>query len=144
MMEVESMSILDSTNAQLTVIEQQIGTVKLKLEKKREDLRRMKLAQEQLIGVRNDYNSKKDICLEPDFTIKTFYGRNANEFNSFRENELKASFVSISNNKTMDVIAKMMEKINDLQNEITALETRRSLLEGRRLTLISTRNEVDK
>lgn len=138
------MSILDSTNAQLTVIEQQIGTVKLKLEKKREDLRRMKLAQEQLIGVRNDYNSKKDICLEPDFTIKTFYGRNANEFNSFRENELKASFVSISNNKTMDVIAKMMEKINDLQNEITALETRRSLLEGRRLTLISTRNEVDK
>ena len=126
------MSILDSTNAQLTVIEQQIGTVKLKLEKKREDLRR------------NDYNSKKDICLEPDFTIKTFYGRNANEFNSFRENELKASFVSISNNKTMDVIAKMMEKINDLQNEITALETRRSLLEGRRLTLISTRNEVDK
>lgn len=144
MMEVESMSILDSTNAQLTVIEQQIGTVKLKLEKKREDLRRMKLAQEQLIGVRNDYNSKKDICLEPDFTIKTFYGRNANEFNSFRENELKASFVSISNNKTMDVIAKMMEKINDLQNEITVLETRRSLLEGRRLTLISTRNEVDK
>lgn len=138
------MSILDSTNAQLTVIEQQIGTVKLKLEKKREDLRRMKLAQEQLIGVRNDYNSKKDICLEPDFTIKTFYGRNANEFNSFRENELKASFVSISNNKTMDVIAKMMEKINDLQNEITVLETRRSLLEGRRLTLISTRNEVDK
>ena len=138
----EKMVSLASINTQLANVEAQIAEVKLKLEEKEEELRRMKEAQGDLISNKNDFFGEVEICLEPEFSTKTFHGQNADDFDAYRRIILKESFREIPVKQIGDAIAKMQEKINELIEEIEALEAEIEALEARRSALLARRTEA--
>src|SRR5699024_461249 len=138
----EKMVSLASINTQLANAEAQIAEVKLKLEEKEEELRRTKEAQGDVISNKNDFLGEEEICLEPEFSMKTCHGQNADDFDDFRGNVLKESFREIPVTQIMDAIAKMQEKINELIEEIEALEAEIASLEARRLSLLASRSAL--
>lgn len=89
---------------------------------KEEQIERLKEAQADLIDIRNEFFDEIKICEEPAFSSKTFYGDNSTIYDRYRNEILKDDFKDVSNTQTMNAIAKMQEKINELsteKNEIT-------------------------
>ncbi|TXL66721.1 DUF5082 domain-containing protein [Cerasibacillus terrae] len=135
---------LASIIAQIGAADQQIAMTKLKLEEKKEELRRLKAARTELATVKSDFLSKKRICLEPNFTSKTFHGENSNTYDDFREGELEVSFETIPNDQVTTVDARMMRKAIAIEKEIENYRTILTAQEANRITLLAMRSEVSK
>lgn len=112
------MPSLSSINKQIGNVNEQIVTNNNLIQEKREELRRLKEAQSELISTKNELLDEDYICEEPEFTIKTFHGDNSNSHDAYRRVHIKESFREISVTQIMDAIAKMQEKINELSGEI--------------------------
>lgn len=112
------MASLSSINTQIGNVNEQIATNNDLIQEKREELRRLKEAQSELISTKHDFLGEEDICEEPEFTMKTFHGDNSNTHDAYRRVHIKESFREISVTQIMDAIAKMQEKINELSGEI--------------------------
>ena len=117
-------------SAQLAAIRGQIADAEMELEEKKEELRRLQDALSELGANKSDFISKEGICLEPEFSLKTFHGENADDFDDFREGELKVSFLAIPNEQITDAEGKISDKIAEVEAEIEALESRIASLEA--------------
>lgn len=126
-----------SIRTQLAAVNEQIADLRLLLEEKKEELRRLKEAQSDLISNKNDFQSEEEICLEPEFSTKTFHGRNAEKFDGYRRITLKETFREIPVTQIANAIADMQVKINELVEEIEMLEAKIEALEERRSILLA-------
>jgi len=83
-----------------------------------------------------------EICLEPEFSSKTFHGNNSNNYDTYRRIQLKEGFKEIPVTQIMDAMAKMQEKVNELSDEVSEIKDEISGLEDRQDSLREQRAEI--
>jgi len=103
-------------SGQLAAVRSQISDAKMKLEEKREELKRLQDALSELTANKSDFISKEGICLEPGFSLKTFHGENA------------------------DAEGKISDKIEEVEAEIESLELKIATLEGTYAKLLASQS----
>lgn len=103
------MSSLSSVNRQLDNVEEQIAEAELKLAEKEDELERLKEAQNDLITNKNGFSGEEEICLEPEFSLKTFNGLKADSYDTFRE--LQSLRMEINLKKKVLFTIKPMKKM---------------------------------
>lgn len=100
-----------------------IGSLRLQLEKKREELERLNQALSDLSDCQDDFHEKKHLCLEPELEKTTWYGALANDFDSLREGEVQTNYVGVYKEQIDDAIAAVEAKIEEVKQAIDSLET---------------------
>lgn len=129
------MDKLEIIRRNIAQADSKIFTLGSDLSIKQEMINRLKEAQAKLIDVKNDFFGEIDICLEPEFSLKTFHGNNSDNYDAYRRIDLKGSFKEVSNTQTMNAIAKMQEKINQLSEEENDIKQKVSSLQHTRRSL---------
>ena len=89
------MASIASINRQLDSVESQISGLYIEFGEREEKLNRLKDAQGELISVKHDFFGEEEICLEPEFSEKTFHGDHSNKYHTYRRMQLKKSFKEI-------------------------------------------------
>ncbi|MBU8668999.1 hypothetical protein KM917_10745 [Virgibacillus pantothenticus] len=114
---------VSNLNSQLIHLNQLISSSNIRLQEKREELRRLNETLTKLQQNKNDFLKKKDTCIQPEFTTKNFHGKLANEVQSFRENQLQISFLAIPRKYLKKAKNIIMDQIRKIEQEIAAIES---------------------
>lgn len=123
-------------------IQRDMGTYRLDLRSKEEDMRRLEQALAELERNKNDFLSRQNLCLEPEFTTATFHGENAKSLELFIRNTLKSAFTSVPERQISDAERTIRWEISVLKQNITSLGNSISSLENQYKTVSAERMEV--
>lgn len=129
------MGRIASINTQIANIDMKMDSLFSEIEDKQEKKMRLKEAQTELIALRKDFFGQRNMCLEPEFSSKTFHGNQSDNYHTYRRMQLKESFKDISNTQILDALAKLQEKINELQDEVIGIVDEHNDLYHRKNTL---------
>ncbi|MFB6469002.1 hypothetical protein ACE38V_19805 [Cytobacillus sp. Hz8] len=66
--------------------------------------------------------SNEPLCLEPKLSTYTWHGNLAKKFDLIREEEILPNYQNLENNQMNQAFSVLSNKIQDVQNEIAALE----------------------
>lgn len=109
-------------NSQISSVQWTINSVNARLQQKQEELARLKKAMLQLLDCSDEFLHNKGVCLDPSLSKNTWSGNMANDFKTFKQNELQDSYLSIEEKELQTVISEVETKIAQIKQEILSLE----------------------
>lgn len=112
---------LATLNRFLNAAQNNVTSAQLKIDEKKEELRKLENALTKLGKKKNEFIDEKSICVEPKLTSKTLNGDNADEITEYREDILEAHFLSIPKNQISEAEEKIESKIEEVEEEIKSL-----------------------
>ncbi|MFB6468997.1 DUF5082 family protein [Cytobacillus sp. Hz8] len=92
------------------------------LRKKQEELKRLQTCQASLQECQEEFLLNEPLCLEPKLSAHTWHGNLARKFDLIREEEILSNYRNLENNQLNQAFSTLSNKIQDVQNEIAALE----------------------
>lgn len=116
------MELLPILNTRIATLENSIYSMNMQIERKREELERLKRTQSQLVDYQNDFHQQRNIWNKPELSKATWQGQLANDFQSFRNNELHASYEMISDKQFNDAMTRLENEISTIQQSIGDLQ----------------------
>lgn len=138
----DKMSSLASINTQLLEVERHMNAANLRLDEKRKKLERLGSALAKLDASKSDYFDNYGLCLEPEFSPKTFHGNNADDLDTLKSDELLVSYVALYYGQINEVKETIDDKVEELTQDIATLESSISSLETQHANLKEEKREV--
>lgn len=128
-------------DSQISGVQWAINSINAQLQRKQEDLIRLKKALSQLLDCSDEFHHNKDVCLDPSLSKNTWNGSMANNFEGFKQKELQGSYQSIEQRDLQTVISRVETEIEQIKQEIISLENDRSSQQSRLNDLHDQRRE---
>jgi len=129
-------------NHDLMVIQGFIHSANSRLAEKREELYRLEKALTDLKGNKQSFKDQKDVCLDPEFTLQTLNGKNANQLDDLKKGDVQASFVGIANEQISQAESDLSTQVTAIKVEIGSIGSNISTFESKRNQLTTQRQEV--
>jgi|GEM_PF-2026122 len=136
------MMSLHSINAQIRSVQNSIYHLNGQLEAKKEELRRLRQAQSDLSECKNDFQKNERLCTQPNLTPKTWNGYLADNYDSFRERDLLASYKDIYHSQLASVLSDISSKMGEINGTIEELKTSIQSCEQRLSSLYEARSRA--
>jgi len=136
------MADLSSINTELMELQRFMGSDRLRLSDKEEDLKRLEKALSDLGRNKSDFTDTKEICLEPECAANSLLGDNADDLDALKEDGLQPGFVSIPNEQISAAEETISEEIEIVQQEIADLKSSIASLETQHEELTEQKQEV--
>lgn len=108
--------------AAVASLQASIAGITATLQKKREELARLRKALTQLQTVKSQFVSKEPMTEKPELTAKTWHGKHAQDFKDIQNDEIKPDYQELYQTQLAKAIRDIEEKIVQLEKEIAALE----------------------
>ncbi|WP_176448264.1 DUF5082 family protein [Lentibacillus sp. CBA3610] len=118
-------------DSQISGVQWAINSINAELQRKQEDLVRLKKAFSQLLDCSDEFRHNKGVCLDPSLSKNTWSGSMANDFEGFKQKELQGSYQSIEERDLQTVISRVESEIEQIKQEIISLENNRSSQQSR-------------
>jgi len=134
---------LASINTYLREIDSRIGSYQMQIYEKEEQLSKLDEALMDLGNNKRDFIEKKEICIDPEFSRKTFHGENSNDIHEFRDGVMQVNFQSIPERQISDAQDAMIEKIKEIAEEIQSIQGDIETQESRREHYLAQKREVE-
>lgn len=112
---------LATINRFLNIAQNNVTSAQLKIDEKKEELRKLESALTNLGQKKSDFIDEKSICSKPKLTSKTLNGDNADKVTDYRAETLEAHFLSIPENQISEAEEKVESKIEEVEEEIKSL-----------------------
>ena len=128
-------------DSQISGVQWAINSINAQLQRKQEDLIRLKKALSQLLDCSDGFHHNKDVCLDPSLSKNTWSGSMADDFNGFKHKQLQGSYQSIENRDLQTTISRVETEIEQIKQEIISLENDRSSQQSRLNDLHDQRRE---
>jgi len=112
-------SVLDSLNQSLAMkksLHNSTSTLNNQIAQYNADINRLQTAQNKLEDKRNELVALAESLKQPNFTPTNWHGSLANEFDQFRNEQLRSEYLKLVNIRISDVINEIKKKIENLKN----------------------------
>ncbi|SDC36353.1 protein of unknown function [Terribacillus halophilus] len=95
---------LTSIDSQIRSVQSSIDGLSSQVIRKQEEVRQLERAIAEISGLQGDYEESRKYWQDIDLTAKTWNGKLADEFDSFRNGEMLASFRDVSHDEVQRVL----------------------------------------
>ncbi|NBJ67983.1 MULTISPECIES: DUF5082 family protein [Clostridia] len=112
------MESLHWINSQITRTQNSLYMLNLQLEDKRRELERLALAQSNLQDRQEEFRQHISWCTTPELTDNTWAGYLADQYQQWRENKLKKSYVDLYNHQLVETMEQLNNKIREIKQSI--------------------------
>lgn len=113
----------DTIDMQITTLQSTIYSMNQQLIQKRDELERLKTTHLQLEDYQEEFQVNQRYCLDPKISGRTWNGQQANQFDGFRNDEIKATYKSIPDQQLDHIIFLLMDKIEEIRASIGDMES---------------------
>lgn len=112
---------LVTLNSFLNAAQNNVTSAQLKIDEKKEELRKLEKALTNLGQKKSDFIDEKNICSKPKLTLKTLNGDNGEEVTDYRLETLEVHFLFIPENQISEAEEEIESKIKEVEAEIKSL-----------------------
>src|SRR5699024_810961 len=111
-----------SINTELMEIQRVMGAYQIDVAEKEEKIKRLKKALSRLGNIKDNLYERKELCEQPEFTRESFYGRNANHIETYRD-KIRQGFDAIPSYQISDAEESIHKKLRILEEDVTFLNS---------------------
>lgn len=112
------MESLHWINSQITRTQNSLYMLNLQLEDKRRELERLALVQSNLQDREQEFRQHTSLCTTPELTDNTWAGYLADQYQQWRENKLRQSYVDLYNHQLAETMEQLNNKIREIKQSI--------------------------
>src|SRR5699024_11385975 len=102
------MADLSSINTELMELQRFMGSDRLRLSNKEEDLKRLEKALSDLGRNKSDFTDTKEICLEPECAANSLLGDNADDLDALKEDGLRSEEHTSELQSRFDLVCRLL------------------------------------